>query len=194
MDTAGSAYSRRLVEAESAWWKGVLDVQRPYRWNLRRHDLGRTLDIGCGIGRNLLALEQGSVGVDHNETSVQIARSRGLTAYTVGEFRDLQLQPFDSLLIAHVVEHMTASEAEDLLRSYLPHLRPGGKVLFVCPQERGYASDPTHVCWTNDNDLVELAHAVGLVAVAARSFPFPRWAGRLFTYNEFNVLAMLRAD
>ena len=37
-----------------------------------RH-LGRTLDVGCGIGRNLAALPPGSLGVDHNPTSIEVA-------------------------------------------------------------------------------------------------------------------------
>ena len=75
------------------------------------------------------------------------------------------------------------------MTAYLPYLRPGGKVLFICPQERGYASDPTHITWTTGDDLAALARRVGLTPVSSRSFPFPRLAGKAFTYNEFLVLA-----
>ena len=51
--TRGADYAERLETLETARWKRVLDVQAPYRWNLRRLGLGFTLDIGCGIGRNL---------------------------------------------------------------------------------------------------------------------------------------------
>ena len=57
---------------QQVWWKKALNVQAPYRWNLRRQRLGRTLDVGCGIGRNLETLDPGSVGVDHNEHSVAV--------------------------------------------------------------------------------------------------------------------------
>ena len=66
------------------WWKRLLNVQAPYQWNLRRQHLGRTLDIGCGIGRNLPSLPPGSLGVDHNATSIATARARGLHAMTHG--------------------------------------------------------------------------------------------------------------
>ena len=79
-DTAGRDYAERLQRLEGARWKKLLDVQRPYRWNLQRLELGRVLDIGCGIGRNLLNLGDDSVGVDHNVDSVAAARARGLTA------------------------------------------------------------------------------------------------------------------
>jgi len=77
-----------------------------------------------------------------------------------------------------------------VLSMYLPFLRPGGKVFLVCPQERGYASDPTHVTFTSGRDLMALATDLGLESRPWRSFPLPRATGRWFTYNEFNVLAV----
>src|ERR1051326_466861 len=103
--TQDARYTQRLLEQGSRRWKRILDVQAPYRWNLRRLHLGSTLDIGCGIGRTLLHLGRGAVGLDHNPHSVAVAVSRGLTAFTPEEF---QRSPFcrdgafDSLLVAHV--------------------------------------------------------------------------------------------
>ena len=39
----------------------MLPTQAPYRWNLRRLRLGRVLDVGCGVGRNLRNCAPGSV-------------------------------------------------------------------------------------------------------------------------------------
>jgi SAM-dependent methyltransferase len=190
--TAGDDYAQRLQERESAWWKRLLDVQAPYRWNLRRQRLGRTLDVGCGIGRNLATLDPGSIGVDHNKASVRVARSRGYVALDLDEWvaSDQRVEgTFDALLLAHVVEHMTHDEAVEVVRSYLPYLRSGGVVYFICPQERGYASDPTHVTFTDGNALMALSRELGLEPEPWRSFPFPRWTGKAFLYNEFNVRA-----
>jgi 2-polyprenyl-3-methyl-5-hydroxy-6-metoxy-1,4-benzoquinol methylase len=190
--TAGDDYARRLATLEGARWKRVLNVQAPYRWNLRRRQLGRTLEVGCGIGRNLATLGDGSIGIDHNPASVEIARQRGFTAYTVEEWqqdRPAAPESFDSLLVAHVVEHLTRSDARSIMNDYLPFLRPGGKVLFICPQEKGYASDATHISWTTGSDLEQLSRDLGLRPDGWTSFPFPRFAGRYFTYNEFNVVA-----
>jgi SAM-dependent methyltransferase len=189
--TEGEDYARRLTSLSGVWWKRLLNVQAPYRWNLARHRLGRTLDIGCGIGRNLATLPAGSLGVDHNEASVAQARAAGFEATTADDFfgSRTELGSFDSLLLSHVVEHMPRETARELLGAYLPFLRPGGTVFFICPQERGYASDPTHVCWTTDRDLEQLSRDVGLLPERSGSFPFPRRVGRFFTYNEFNVVA-----
>ncbi|MDX6301564.1 MAG: hypothetical protein QOF53_2778 [Nocardioidaceae bacterium] len=192
MATESHEYANRLTTLESAWWKRLLHVQAPYRWNLRRQGLGVTLDVGCGVGRNLASLDPGSVGVDHNAESVRIARSRGHLAFTVDQFLASEhARPdfYDAILLAHVVEHMPADAATELLNLYLPFLRPGGKVLLICPQESGFASDDTHVTFTTGVDLMRLASDVGLAPDQWRSFPLPRWAGRAFRYNEFNVLA-----
>src|SRR5204863_244052 len=75
------------VSAENVWWKRLLDVQRPYRAHLRRLRLGLVLEVGCGIGRNLDHLRGTSIGVDRNRRAVEIARGRGLKAFTPEELR-----------------------------------------------------------------------------------------------------------
>ncbi|MGH3658168.1 MAG: class I SAM-dependent methyltransferase [Micromonosporaceae bacterium] len=190
-DTADAAYAERLRRLEGAWWKRLLNVQAPYRWNLRRLRLGRTLDVGCGIGRNLINLGPDSIGVDHNAESIRTARQRGLAAYTVEEFLASEYaRPggFDAMLVAHVVEHLSEAEANDVVGTYLDYLRPGGRVLFITPQEKGYASDHTHVRFCGFAEVSALVHDLGLEPVRRYSFPLPRWTGTWFTYNEFNVL------
>ena len=194
MSTDSPDYAERLRSKQTLWWKRMLHVQAPYHWNLRRQHLGRTLDLGCGIGRNLGVLPPGSVGVDHNAEAVALARSSGYDAYTVREFLDGDLAvpaAFDGLLAAHVVEHMDRAEALRLLGDYLRFVRPGGLVFLVCPQERGYASDPTHVWFARDTDLLELVEILGLEPQRSYSFPFPRWTGKLFIYNEFCLTARI---
>lgn len=190
--TAGGDYTQRLLRKETAWWKRALDVQRPYRWNLRRLDPGFTLDLGCGLGRNLGHLGGHGVGIDHNPTSVATCRDRGLEAYTPEEFAaSPRNEPatFDSLLAAHLVEHLEPEAARDLLRRHLPLVKVGGKLILITPQERGYASDVTHVAYVDLAGLESLVHALGATVERRFSFPFP-WAvvGKVFTYNEFVVV------
>lgn len=191
--TAGSQYADRLTRLSGRWWKQALDVQRPYRHNIQRLELGRALDIGCGIGRNLAYLDEGSVGVDHNRDSVEVARSRGLRAWATEEFfatPEVAVEgQYDGLLAAHLVEHMPLEEGIDVLASYLPFLRAGARCVFICPQERGYASDETHVMFADFAVLRQVAERLGLVVERDYSFPFPRWVGKVFTYNEFVLVA-----
>ena len=192
-ETSQRWYAERLASRGDARWKVLLDVQAPYRWMLRRLDLGRTLDVGCGVGRNLRALQAGSIGVDHNVHAVRKARQRGLQALSTEEWQTsagAERQSFDTLLLAHVIEHMSAGDAADLLDDYLGALRCGGRVVVVCPQQRGFRSDPTHVEYFSAADISTLLSRVpGLRPLRKWSFPFPTPAGRAFTYNETWVMA-----
>ena len=193
--TADRRYAARLVAREAAWWKRLLDVQAPYRWNLRRLQPGFTLDVGCGIGRNLLHLAGDGVGVDHNAHSVEIARARGLRAFTADEFCASPFNAparFDSLLLAHVVEHMNESEAIALLTVYLHTLKPNGKIIIITPQELGYRSDPTHIQFMDFAALKRIAGAVSGKFVREFSFPLPRPFGHVFKYNEFVHVSLKR--
>src|SRR5262245_45850702 len=123
--TADAGYTDRLISHGDVWWKRALDVQAPYRWNLRRLHLGFPLDIGCGIGRNLSHIGCG-IGIDHNPESVATARSRGHNAFLPAEFERTEFNraaTFDSILMSHVAEHMSAAEAAELLRTYLGLLK-----------------------------------------------------------------------
>ncbi|SHK46649.1 2-polyprenyl-3-methyl-5-hydroxy-6-metoxy-1,4-benzoquinol methylase [Pseudonocardia thermophila] len=191
-DTASAAYTERLVGRSGAGWKRLLDVQAPYRRNLQRL-LGdrRTLDVGCGIGRLLRHRAPGSVGVDHNPHSVAMCRRAGLTAYTVEEFlaRPPAEPLFEAMLAAHLVEHLPPGEAAGVLKPYLAYLAPRAVVVLICPQERGFASDPTHTVYFDQAALAALAEELGLVVERQYSFPLPRFAGRFFTHNEFVTVA-----
>ncbi|HVU49741.1 MAG TPA: class I SAM-dependent methyltransferase [Polyangia bacterium] len=192
-DTRSAAYAERLA-ASGRGWKRLLDVQRPYRWNVRRLGLGFVLDLGCGVGRNLGHLAGNGVGVDHSAESVARARAQGLAAFTPDEFAASEhARPgrFDGLLVAHVVEHMTFPEATALVRGYLSYVRPGGRAAFIVPQPAGFRSDATHVEPYDAAKLRRLAAELGLAVERCYSFPFPSLAGELFPHNETVLVARL---
>jgi 2-polyprenyl-3-methyl-5-hydroxy-6-metoxy-1,4-benzoquinol methylase len=193
-DTASEAYTERLARLEGAAWKRWLNVQTPYRWNIRRLKLGRTLDIGCGIGRNLSHMDGQGVGVDHNAASIETCRRRGFRAYTSDEFfstEDARPGSFDSMLVAHLLEHVSSEQGTAILRLYLPCIRTGGRVVLITPQERGYDTDASHVRFVGFDEMHALAASIGLGVEQRYSFPFPRVVGRVFPYNEF--VMVLRA-
>lgn len=195
--TEGEEYTDRLKRLEMPLWKRVLDVQAPYRRNLRRLFGDReVLEVGCGIGRCLAHLAPRGVGVDHNEHSIAVCRDRGLTAFTVDEFGATEYAKpgrFGGLLAAHLVEHMRRAEAVDILRGYLDNLAPDARMVLICPQERGYASDSTHVEFTDFDALTDVARQLGFVQLRRQSFPLPRFAGKFFPYNEFVLVADRRS-
>ena len=191
-DTQDREYADRLIRLQRARWKRLLHVQAPYAWNLRRIQPGLVLEIGCGIGRNLMHLHGNAVGLDHNRFAVHYARSRGLKAFTPDEFDSGEYnvpETFDSLLLSHVAEHMRFGELVALVRMYRPLLRGDGRLILICPQERGFASDATHVEFMDFEKLRRAASEAGFDVEREYSFPFPRFMGRVFIYNEFVSLS-----
>jgi SAM-dependent methyltransferase len=188
---ADPAYADRLMRIQGARWKRY--APNPYRWFLRKQQLGRVLELGCGVGRILGYLAPKAVGVDTNEAAIRHCRELGLEAYSPTEFAQHGREhAFDTLLVAHVLEHMSRPEAVALLQTNLSYLRDDGRVVIICPQERGFGSDATHVAFHDLDALREICAEVGLATEMARSFPLPRWFGRLFVYNEFVVIARAR--
>jgi predicted SAM-dependent methyltransferase len=115
-----------------------------------------------------------------------------LCAYTTDEWSgsiDAVPQSFDSLVFAHVLEHVSSSDADHIISEYLPYLKPSARLVMICPQERGYESDPTHVRFVDLAELEATARRHGFTPTLSTSFPFPRAAGRVFAYNEFVVAA-----
>lgn len=189
LKTQGLDYTNLLIRKQMVWWKRLFNVQAPYCWNLRHLKMGFALEIGCGIGRNLIHLKGRGVGIDYNLDSVEVARSRGiLRAFTPEEFKTTNFnrpQRFDSLLLSHVAEHMNLKQVIKLLRGYIELLKPRGKLIIITPQEAGFRRDSTHIEFMDFAKIRKIAEELGFSALKEYSFPFPRIFGRFFSYNEF---------
>ncbi len=191
-DTSGSWYTERLSTLGGARWKQM--VPNPYRRNMRRMELGRVLDVGCGIGRCLHFVEGNGVGIDHNPSSVEVCRAEGLEAYTPDEFDPEAHGRFDTLLCSHVLEHMDEDAGIELLRTYAGTLVEGGRIFVITPQEAGQSSDPTHVRFVDEAAAARVLVALGVARPQVRSFPFPRPVGKVFRHNEFHAIGALRGS
>jgi 2-polyprenyl-3-methyl-5-hydroxy-6-metoxy-1,4-benzoquinol methylase len=196
-DTTGRWYTDRLVamDEDRSLIRRIYLVT--YRQHIRRLVRGRALDIGCGVGSNLRFLSSDSVGVEHNPTSVEAARARGFTAYVTDDFHAHAHEhraSFDTLLIAHVMEHMTHEDGVGLLKSYLPYLKPGGRVVILTPQDPNCENDPTHVRYVDFPAARALTDAVGLEVTQQHGYPLPLPLGRIRpgNTNEIVTVAQLR--
>lgn len=193
-DTKGAEYTERLKKLSGTKWKKIIPVQYPYKLNLKSLKLGKTLDVGCGIGRNLGNLSKDSIGVDHNEESVKISRLLGYNAVTTDQFFSEKIkyapEAFESMLVAHVLEHLTTNEGKKLIKQYLPFVK--NKVVVICPQEKGFDTDDTHVNFLTHQDIEEILKSCGLKITRSYSFPFTRKVGKIFTYNETVVVGEIK--
>ncbi|MEV0370660.1 class I SAM-dependent methyltransferase [Streptomyces sp. NPDC050636] len=196
--TAPHASTARLPTPQRAGATRPLPVRRrpSYRRHLRRIGPGRVLEIGCGTGGTLAGCAPGSVGVDHDPRSVELCRDRGLTAYTADAFlASPHARPgaFDTLLSAHVLEHLDDEQVEGLLRAYLPYVRPGGAVVLITPQEAGHRGDPAGLMgrFTDFTLLRAFAESAGLAVRRTYSHPLPRPAGKLLRRNAFVLVGQV---
>jgi SAM-dependent methyltransferase len=185
-------YTNRLINKRDfgikKYIRKYIDLQFPYRWNLKKLKPGLTLEIGCGIGRNLETLQELGVGLDHNQHSIEVAKANGLIAFTPGEFQHSSFNKphtFDSLLLSHIAEHMRLDEVIRILHEYLSLLKPDGKIIIITPQEVGYRSDASHIEFMDFPKLREISSQINFRVTKEYSFPLPRFFGHLFIYNEF---------
>jgi len=184
-------YSNKLHKMQHIWWKKLLNVQIPYRWNIRRLNLGFVLDVGCGIGRNLLHINGNGVGVDHNPHSIEICKAKGLRAYTSENFTKSEYaksETFDTLLLSHVIEHMTKEENIKLITDYLKYIKSNGRIVIITPQIAGYKADSTHIWFADFKKIENVCKELNLIVEKKYSFPLPEFAGAFFRYNEYVVI------
>lgn len=194
IDTTNSlSYTQRLVRIQGGLLRKLLSPINPYKWHIRRVCRGKVLDVGCGIGRNLRYLDgEQNVGVDHNFDSVQLCREAGLKAFVpVDFFSTCAQEKFHTLLLSHVIEHLTPEHAGELLRQYIPYMDHDSQIVIICPQQRGFASDDTHVTYFEEQNIQSLINQLELGEVSYRSFPFPKSVGKLFIYNEHVAVVQL---
>lgn len=194
-DTKTLDYAHYLIEKRNRFRTRFF--QLPYQLHLRFLFPRKTLEIGCGAGRNLVTLSRKSVGIDHNPVLVQSCRDIGLNAFTTDEWDEKGKSSrfsFDSILIAHVAEHLRYDEFVTLLRKYYPYLKNRGRVLVFCPQELGFKYDPTHLEFMDfekiERALIEAAQGERFFLKVEKkySYPFPRFMGKRFLFNEFIVI------
>jgi hypothetical protein len=86
-----------------------------------------------------------------------------------------------------VLEHMSLESGRRLLRDYLPYFKD--RLVVICPQQKGFRRDDTHVTFLQSKDIEELLESLGLRILRSYSFPLPAALGRVFTYNETVVVA-----
>ncbi len=187
-DTAAQWYTERMtrIGVRSGLVREVHSLA--YRRHIRSLTGDRVLDVGCGIGSNLRYVGAGSVGVDHNAHSVAETVARGFTAYVPEDFHaraDEFKGAFDTMLVAHVMEHLDREAGVALLAEYLPYLKPAGWITLIMPQEAGYRTDPTHVRLVGFEAAADLLSAVGFQVSRQFSWPLPRKYGPKLSSNEF---------
>ncbi len=108
------------------------------------------LDLGCGRGEMLEILRDAGIparGVDLNEDSIAVCRSKGLDAEKVDLFAYLSALPDSSLgglICCQVVEHLPPERLPELVRLAHAKLRAGAPIAIETPNPECLAIFATH--------------------------------------------------
>ena len=108
------------------------------------------LDIGCGRGEMLEVFRQAGTaahGIDLNDDSVALCRSKGLEAEKADLFAYLNSLADSSLsgvVCCQVVEHLPPERLPQMIRLLHDKLRPGGMVAIETPNPECLAIFATH--------------------------------------------------
>lgn len=122
------------------------------------HDAVRVLELGCGRGEFLEILREGGkqvVGVELDVAMAEEARGKGIEV-SLTDARSYLLddasEPFDAIIAAHLIEHLTVPEADEILRLCVLRLCRGGILCLIVPNLESFPvlteefwNDPTHV-------------------------------------------------
>lgn len=120
---------------------------------------GRVLDVGSGIG-DFVAFRPKTVGVDINPATVAWCRENGLDVRLMEQdclpFLDGE---FDGVILDNVLEHL--SSPESLLGEIARVMASGSTLVVGVPGKSGYASDPDHKVFYDEESLISVVNSAG---------------------------------
>jgi SAM-dependent methyltransferase len=117
------------------WYQGRRRVLEHAIQRLGLPEHARILDAGCGSGRNMVELTHHGVvtGVELSDTSVRLARERGVGEVLEGSVMDMPFDEgsFDLTVSLDVIEHL--EDDVGALRELRRVTAPGGTLLVTVP-------------------------------------------------------------
>ncbi|CCH56887.1 hypothetical protein BN8_06277 [Fibrisoma limi BUZ 3] len=164
-----------------------------YFKNILQFVTGPTIDFGCGVGELLELLPTGSVGLEVNESAVRYCQSRGLDVHLYDPEADgyrlggLPVGQFKSLVMAHVLEHLT--DSDEVIKKLLSTGQRLGleRLVFVVPGVKGFKHDTTHQTFLDPAYFKKfsLLNTNGYRVIHQAYFPInsQKFSG-FFTHNE----------
>jgi hypothetical protein len=172
-------------------------VRTIYLNDIKKYCIGKTIDLGCGVGELLKIWPEGSIGFEVNKVVVEFCKKNGLNVnlYVPEEdnynFKMIEAGKYETFTMNHVLEHLERS-FEIINKIFESCDRLGIKrIVFTVPGHKGYKSDATHQTFINmdyltktgvtDNKYYQLR--------VNKYFPVNSEAfSRYFTHNELRLV------
>jgi trans-aconitate methyltransferase len=149
---------------------------------------GLIYDIGCGMGAFLEYCKKRNLparGFDSNPKLVERCQKRGFEAVQ----EDIvcpkgNYPPAPNLICDNVLEHLTPDEINSFFSGVKQYWMPGGVLLVIVPNRRGYQSDPTHKTFVDETVIRQMTAKHGLTLVRQYRHPIRwRFPGELYIFN-----------
>lgn len=175
-------YVYRHNQADEGWTRNILEFYVPYFVRCRR-----VLDVGCGRGEFIELLGARGVfaaGIDIDENMVNFCHQRGLPVVRADLFEYLPQHrgEFDGIFCSNLIEHMTAEQALQFVRSAFASLADGGVILVATPNPESlivhlfeFWRDPTHIRLYNRPLLEFFLISAGFFEVQSGENPRTAW-------------------
>ena len=187
--TQNHEYSVYYLKKYNIWYRKYFPVDVPFKFIARAMCRGKILDVGCGPGRYLSFLGNRITGVDYNWDFVYYARNKRYRVFHTSEFFGRRMEYFDTLLFAHILEHMSMEDGIDLINNYLPYLKFNGRIIIIVPHGYCYKNDPTHVLYYDRNKIEELAFKLNFKNGKTFYHPFPDWMSSFLVTDGIYILS-----
>jgi trans-aconitate methyltransferase len=149
---------------------------------------GLIYDIGCGMGAFLEYCKKRKLsarGFDSNPQLVERCQKKGFAVTLEDIVRPrADYPPAPNLICDNVLEHLTTDEIAAFFSGVKRYWAPGGVLLVIVPNRRGYESDPTHKTFVDETIISQMARKHQLTL--ARQYHHPiRWTfpGNLYIFN-----------
>ena len=178
-------------------------VRKLYLNDIRKYCIGKTIDMGCGIGELLKILPEGSIGFEVNQVAVDFCKHQDLNVQLYNfEEDDYKLKminkgEFKTFTMNHVLEHIEDSQ-ETVKKIFESCNRLEiERIVFTVPGYKGFQSDKTHRTYItrkyfSSNELFNDGH---YKLIRSKYFPI-NWErfGHFFTHNELRIVFNKRND
>jgi 2-polyprenyl-3-methyl-5-hydroxy-6-metoxy-1,4-benzoquinol methylase len=138
-----AAYNSRIVRAYCVVRFIIININMLHILSLCMRGKRRVLEIGCGFGlfACYFAARNSNIryhGIDLNAGRIEMARKAARTLqlenvrFECRDARDvLELEPqYDVIIMMDLMHHLPDESKHHLLQTVMPHLAPGGRVIF----------------------------------------------------------------
>lgn len=144
-------------------WKGDLYRQFILYPAISKRLVGKTLDVGCGVGK-FLKFRPNTIGADINPYNVDYCKKRGFNAVLIQEENwPFEAETFDSALLDNVLEHIP--DPHSILNSIKKVLKPRGRLVVGVPGPVGFAHDSDHKVFYTEEKLIKLMKSEGFKCI-----------------------------